>query len=82
MEKKKGGRARPGYVGRGERARGRRVGGTLSEEYQAESVMPTRPGHCILNPSRFLFWIGGDGAVGGQQSIAAERRGFMKPENA
>jgi hypothetical protein len=44
--------------------------------------MPTRPGHCILNPSRFLFWIGGDGAVGGQQSIAAERRGFMKPENA
>jgi len=44
--------------------------------------MPTRPGHCILNPSRFLFWIGGDGAVGVQQSIAAERRGFMKPENA
>jgi len=44
--------------------------------------MSTCPGHCILNPSRFLFWIVGDGAVGGQQSSAAERRGFVKPENA
>lgn len=51
MEKKKGGRARPGQGGTSERE----AGGTLSEEYQAESVMPTRPGHCILNPSRFLY---------------------------
>ena len=78
MEKKKGGLGQGRQGGTSERE----AGGTLSEEYQAESVMPTRPGHCILNPSRFLFWIGGDGAVGGQQSIAAERRGFMKPENA